>query len=154
MSPRKGIGKREGMRESRDPQPGVSSAPETRPAAGYTAVRHNGPEPRQLPDLVYHLWFAQFQQISWLSTAAAGAVLTLVQSGLLRLSIGTGLSLGAFAFSAVIAVLGPLNLPDGILKAVDVSRRVRLSIAVAVLLFGIGVGSLATDVIFRVLIRK
>ena len=107
--------------------------------------------PRPVPEILLQLWSVQFQQLSWLGAAGAGGVLALVQAGFFTERIGATVSMASFALAALVAVLGPLLLADGVATGRDIRRTVRVHIMAAVLLVGIGIGGVLTGGVVQVL---
>ena len=104
--------------------------------------------------LLFQLWSVQFQQLSWLGAAGAGGVLALVQAGFLSERIGATVSMAAFALAALVSVLGPMVLVDGVATGRDVRRGVRAYLIAAILLVGIGIGGLLTGGVLQLLGRR
>ena len=102
---------------------------------------------KRYPDALFALWFGQFQQLSWLSTVAAGGVFALLQGDFIQFRLGAGMSITFFALAALLGVLGPLTLQEGILEQKDVGRTVRLTILAAIVVFGTGMGALAMSLL-------
>ena len=63
---------------------------------------------------VNELWFEQFKQIAWLSTAAAGFSFGLVSSKLLNSDFYSGLAIVLFCLSSLLSVLSQVRLVDSI----------------------------------------
>ncbi len=103
--------------------------------------------PKRYPDALLALWFGQFQQLSWLSTVAAGGVFALLQAGFVQFRLGAAFSIALFALAALLGVLGPLGLQEGILGQKDVARTVRLTLVGTITVFGMGLGALAMSLL-------
>jgi hypothetical protein len=98
--------------------------------------------PHRLPDAAFALWFGQFQQVSWLSTVAAGGVLALLESKFIQFPLGAAISIGSFALGALLGVMGPMGLDRGLLEGHDVRKGVRLTLMAAIVCIGMGTGAL------------
>jgi hypothetical protein len=97
--------------------------------------------PEPLPELAYHLYASQFQQLSWLAMAAAGGVLVLLQVGFFKARpLAAVLATAIFALCAVVATLGPLELVRGLTEGKDVRTTVKRYVLAALFLFGAGTG--------------
>jgi hypothetical protein len=94
-----------------------------------------------LPELAYHLYASQFQQLSWLAMAAAGGVLVMLQVGFFKARpVPAILATVIFALSAVVSTLGPLELVRGLTEGKDVRTTVKRFVLAALFLFGAGTG--------------
>jgi hypothetical protein len=95
------------------------------------------------PDAVYHLWFEQFKQVSWLGATAAGGALFLLQvlSGV-ELTSRYGVAVALCALAAAVSVLGQIRLVEAATDGKPVRRELRAFLYAAVMLLSAGVGLL------------
>jgi len=94
-------------------------------------------------EAVYHLWFEQFKQVSWLGATAAGGALFLLQVlADLELSSRYGVAVALCALAAAMAVLGQIRLVETATNGHPVGREHRLFLYAAIMLLSAGVGLL------------
>jgi hypothetical protein len=94
-------------------------------------------------DAVYHLWFEQFKQVSWLGATAAGGALFLLQvlTGI-ELTSRYGVAVALCALAAAVSVLGQIRLVEAATHGQPVGRELRVFLYAAVMLLSAGVGLL------------
>ena len=94
-------------------------------------------------DAIYHLWFEQFKQVSWLgATAAGGALLILQVLTDVELTSRYGVAVAMCALAAAVSVLGQIRLVERATDGQPVGRELRGFLYAAIALLSAGVGLL------------
>jgi hypothetical protein len=100
------------------------------------------------PDLAYEMQSKMFEQLAAAGVAGAGLTITLVGT-ILQGSVLVWLATFEFALAGIAALAGQTKLIEGLAEKKPVWRRARMISAIAVLLIGMGVGSLSMTVYFE-----
>jgi len=99
--------------------------------------------------LTTELHFELLKQYAWLSSAAIGAIVVLVQLKAVEASKDLYISLGFFVASIIMSIMGQDHIIDSLLKGkhiYDASKVLKFIRTISMLCFGIGVGYLSANV--------
>ncbi|MDO6565956.1 hypothetical protein Q4561_02685 [Alteromonas sp. 1_MG-2023] len=99
--------------------------------------------------LTTELHFDLLKQYAWLSSAAIGAIVVLVQLKAVEASRDLYISLGFFVASIIMSIMGQDHIIDSLLKGkriYDASKVLKLIRWISMMCFGIGVGYLSANV--------
>lgn len=100
--------------------------------------------------LTTELHFELLKQYAWLSSAAIGAIVVLVQLKAIEADKDLYVSLGFFVASIILSITGQDHIIDSLLKGkqiYDASKFLKFIRTISMMCFGIGVGYLAADVL-------
>jgi len=97
-------------------------------------------------DLPCELQSKMFDQLAAIGLGGAGLTITLVGSLLKDAPFFIWFAAIEFGLAALIALIAQVHLIDGLFRRTPIQKRSRLMTAIAVMLIGMGVGSLATSV--------
>ena len=99
--------------------------------------------------LTTELHFDLLKQYAWLSSAAIGAIVVLVQLKAVEASKELYISLGFFVASIIMSITGQDHIIDSLLKGkhiYDASKVLKVIRTISMLCFGIGVGYLSANI--------
>lgn len=102
-------------------------------------------DPSVSPDLPVELQAKLFEQLTAAGVGGAGLTITLVGT-ILQGSALVWIATAEFTLAAMVALSGQFHIIEALTKKQPVWRKARIVTIVAVLLIGMGIGSLATDV--------
>jgi hypothetical protein len=98
------------------------------------------------PDLPYELQSKMFDQLAAFSLGGAGLTVTLIGSSLRNAPAIVWLAVVEFAIAALVCMAANINLINSLLSGTASHSRSRLMTAIASILIGMGIGSLAMSV--------
>lgn len=102
-------------------------------------------DPSVSPDLPIELQAKLFEQLTAAGVGGAGLTITLVGT-ILQGSALVWIATAEFTLAAMVALSGQFYIIEALTKKQPVWRKARIVTIIAVLLIGMGIGSLATDV--------
>ena len=106
-----------------------------------TSIEATKPVDEPLPELAYHLYSSQFQQIAWLAMAAAGGVLVMLQVGYFKSRpVPAMIATIVFALTALISTIGHFELLRGLTEKKNLRKSLKGMVIFTMFLFGCGTG--------------
>ena len=123
------------------------SGPDVSRPASTDETAAAAPAAHRLPDIAYTLYLGQFQQLSVLAVALGGGALIMHQVGLFARPWNGPLGAIFFALSAMIAVVGPLELTDGVVEGKDVRKSMKRYVMASLLFLGMGTGAVVMGLV-------
>ena len=106
----------------------------------------DNPADRTSPDLPFELQSKMFDQLAGISIAGAGLTVTLIGSILKNAPGIVWLAVIYFAIAAIVCITANIGLIEGLFESKDRRKRNKWLTAVAVMLIGMGTGSLGASV--------
>ena len=98
-------------------------------------------EEQPWPELAYHLYSNQFQQMAWLAMAAAGGVLVMLQVGYFKSRpVPAMIATILFAVTALISTIGHFELIRGVTERKSMRKTLKGLVVFTMFLFGCGTG--------------
>ena len=98
------------------------------------------------PDLPYELQSKMFDQLAAFSLGGAGLTVTLIGSLLRNAPAVVWLAVVEFAIAALVSMAANINLINALFKGTSSQSKSRMMTAIASVLIGMGIGSLAMSV--------